>query len=102
MRPNLSIDTFTAVLAALGTTTLLAASACGGAQPQPVNATEVKPAAAAPANGMASCSAKGCGGKADTAAASAGTPATPATTETSAAAAAPASASAPAAAPAAV
>jgi hypothetical protein len=77
MRPNLSFENLAAVLAALGTTAIVA---CGGATPQPVQANEVKPAANAPA-GNASCSAKGCGASPATAAASPATPA--ATTATS-------------------
>ena len=56
MRPNLSFDNFVTILAAHRARRT--ALACGGAEPQPVNATEVKPAASAPATGAASCSAK--------------------------------------------
>ena len=50
MRPNLSLEKFTAVLAALGASTVVA---CGAAQPQPVSATEVTPTTAAPASAPA-------------------------------------------------
>ena len=77
MRPNLSFENLAAVLAALGTSALVA---CGGATPQPVQANEVTPTTTAPA-GNASCSAKGCGASPATAAAGATTPTTvPATT----------------------
>jgi hypothetical protein len=58
MRSDLSFENIAAVLAALGTSALVA---CGGASPQPVNASEVAPVTTAPAAGNASCSAKGCG-----------------------------------------
>ncbi|HEY8040473.1 MAG TPA: hypothetical protein VIF15_11795 [Polyangiaceae bacterium] len=80
MRPNLSFESLAAVLAALGTSAIVA---CGGSNPQPVNATDVAPAATTAATGQSSCSAKGCGA----------TPAPPAATG---AAAAPASTAAPA------
>jgi hypothetical protein len=55
MRPNLSFDTFASVLAALGTSALVA---CGGSEPKPVNASDVAPAtsssAAAGAAGQSS------------------------------------------------
>jgi hypothetical protein len=60
MRSDLSFEKFTAILAALGASTVFA---CGGATPQPVQANEVTPAAAA-TPGHASCSANGCSGKA--------------------------------------
>jgi hypothetical protein len=60
MRPNLSFEKFASVLAALGTSAIVA---CGGSQAQPAHATEVVPAAPG-ATGQASCSASGCGGKA--------------------------------------
>jgi hypothetical protein len=87
MRPNLTFENFVAVLAAVGTSTIVA---CGGATPQPVQANEVTPTSTTPA-GNASCSAKGCGAS-TTAAASPSTVATapavvtPATPPTDAAA----------------
>jgi hypothetical protein len=73
MRPNLSIENLTAVLAALGTSAIVA---CGGNEPQPVHANEVPGTAAPAGSGMASCSAKGCGGKAADTTAPATAPAT--------------------------
>jgi hypothetical protein len=72
MRPNLSFENLAAVLAALGTSAIVA---CGGGTPQPVQANEVTPATTTPA-GNASCSAKGCGASPATAAAGATTPTT--------------------------
>ena len=80
MRPNLSFEHFAAVLGAIGATALVA---CGGSQPQPVQANEVAPAASAPAvAGQASCSAAGCGASkgANAAAMPAASAAAPATT----------------------
>ena len=65
MKPNLSLQSLAATLAALGTSTVIAA--CGapskGAE-SPVGAKEVQPATSS-STGHASCSAAGCGAKKD-------------------------------------
>ncbi len=71
MRPNLSLDHFAAVLATIGASALVA---CGGSQPQPVQANEVAAPAAVRVDchaGEASCSASGRGASKGAAAATA-------------------------------